>query len=104
MEGKELRVHDFNSLGFLIASIESNIKARKGEAWKVLNDLKKIWRSNMSRGVKLSFFKATVESVLLHGGETWTLIPTLTKSLNGCYTSMLRVAGLECFLAKPHLQ
>ena len=47
----------------------------------------------MSRDVKLSFFKATVESVFLHGGETWTLIPTLvTKSLNGCYTRMLRVA------------
>ena len=52
----------------------------------------------MSRIVKLSFFKATVESVLLHGGETWTLAPTLTKALNGCYT------GLERFLAKPHLQ
>ena len=47
----------------------------------------------MSRDVKLSFFKATVESVFLHGGETWTLTPTLvTKSLNGCYTRMLRVA------------
>ena len=42
----------------------------------------------MSRGVKLSFFKATVEFVLLHGGETWTL----TKSLNCCYTCMLQVA------------
>ena len=104
MEGKELRVQDFNYLGSLIASTENNIKARKGEARKVPNDLKKIWISNMSRGVKRSFFKATVESVLLHGGETWTLTPTLTKSLNGCYTSMLRVVGLECFLAKPHLQ
>ena len=47
----------------------------------------------MSRDVKLSFFKATVESDLLHGGETWTLAPTLViKSLNGCYTRMLRVA------------
>ena len=48
----------------------------------------------MSRDVKLSFFKATVESVLLHGGETTcTLTPTLvSKSLNGFYTRMLRVA------------
>ena len=47
----------------------------------------------MSRDVKLSFFKATVESGFLHGGETWTLTPTLvTKSLNRCYTRMLRVA------------
>ena len=46
----------------------------------------------MSRDVKLSFFKANVESVLLHGGETWTLTPTLTRPLNGCYTRMLWVA------------
>ncbi|CAH3121056.1 unnamed protein product, partial [Porites lobata] len=69
-------------------STENNKKARKGKASKVLNDMK-IWKSNKSRGVKLSFFKATVESVLLHRGETWTLAPTLTKSING---------GLECFL------
>ena len=72
-------------------STENNKKARKGKASKVLNDMK-IWKSNMSRGVKLSFFKATVESVLLHRGETWTLAPTLTKSINGCYTRMLQVA------------
>ena len=51
----------------------------------------------MSRDVKPSFFKATVESVLLHGRSvlsSWTLTPTLvTKSFkNGCYTRMLRVA------------
>ena len=88
VEGKELReVQDFKYFGSLIASTENNIKARKGKAWKVLNDMK-IWKSKMSRGVKLSF----VESVLLHSGETWTLAPTLTKSINGCYTRMLRVA------------
>ena len=38
------------------------------------------------------FFFATVESVLLYGSETWTLTPRLEKSLNGCYTRMLRAA------------
>ena len=33
---------------------------------------------------------ATVESVLLYGCEGWTLTPTLQKSLDGCYTRMLR--------------
>jgi hypothetical protein len=44
----------------------------------------------MSCEVKLSFFTATVESVLLYGCEAWTLTPVLERSLNGCYTRMLR--------------
>ena len=31
-----------------------------------------------------------VESFLLYGSECWTLKPTLQKSLDGCYTRMLR--------------
>ena len=38
------------------------------------------------------FFKATVESVLLYGAETWTLTKTLQKGLDGCYTRLLRHA------------
>ena len=38
------------------------------------------------------YFFATVESVLLYGSEAWTLTPALEKSLNGCYTRMLRAA------------
>ena len=50
-----------------------------------------VWSSNMSGDVKISFFQATVESILLYGCECWTLIPTLQKSLDGCYTRMLRM-------------
>ena len=46
----------------------------------------------MRRHVKLNFFLATVESVLLYGSETWTMTPVLEKSLNGTYTRMLRAA------------
>ena len=45
----------------------------------------------MSGDVKISFFQATVESILLYGCECWTLTPTLQKSLDGCYTRMLRM-------------
>ena len=61
----------------------------KQKAWKALNDMRKIWRSNMPREVKLPFFLATVVSVL-YGCEASTLTPSLEKSLNGCYTGMLR--------------
>ena len=49
-----------------------------------------VWNSNLPRQIKLSFFYATVESVLLYGSECWTLKPALQKSLDGCYTRMLR--------------
>ena len=49
-----------------------------------------VWNSNLPRQIKLSFFYATVESVPLYGSECWTLKPTLEKSLDGCYTRMLR--------------
>ena len=49
-----------------------------------------VWNSNLPRQIKLSFFYATVESVLLYGSECWTLKATLQKSLDGCYTRMLR--------------
>ena len=39
----------------------------------------------------MSFFQATVESVPLYGCEPWALKPTLQKSLDGCFTRMLRV-------------
>lgn len=51
-----------------------------------------VWKSNLPRHIKISFFSATVESVLLHGCECWTLTPSLQKSLDGCDTKMLRVA------------
>ena len=52
--------------------------------------MKSVWNSNLSRDIKVSFFQATVESVLLYGCESWTLKETLRKSLDGCYTRMLR--------------
>ena len=90
--GEELeKVKDFKYLGSYIMSTAQDIKVRKAKAWKALNDMKRIWTSNISRPVKLRFFIATVESVLLYGSETWTLTEALEKSLNGCYTRMLRV-------------
>ena len=44
----------------------------------------------MSRETKVRLCQATVESLLLYGSDTWTMTLALEKSLNGCYTSMLR--------------
>ena len=61
-------------------------------AWQALNKMNVIWNSHVSREAKIRLFRATVETVLLYGCEAWTLNATLEKSLNGCYTRMLRAA------------
>ena len=48
-------------------------------------------KSNLSKSLKLRFFRATVEAVLLYGCNTWTLTKTLANRLDGCYTKLLRV-------------
>ena len=83
-------VKDFKYLGSWVNSTEQDLKVRKALAWRALNGMASVWNSNLPRQTKLSFFYATVESVLLYGSECWTLKPTLQKSLDGCYTRMLR--------------
>ena len=85
-------VDDFKYLGSWMDSTEADIKRRKALAWRALNNMTTIWKSHMSRQVKQNFFLATVESVLLYGCEAWTTTKALEKSLDGCYTRMLRTA------------
>ena len=92
-EGTVLKeVSDFKYLGAWVGSTEQDVKVRKALAWKALNGMTSVWKSNLPRHIKISFFSATVESVLLYGCECWTLTQALQKSLDGCYTRMLRVA------------
>ena len=65
---------------------------RKAQAWRALNGMTKIWKSNMSKDLKIRFFTATIESILLYGYESCTLSNAQEKSLNGTYTRMLRKA------------
>lgn len=83
-------VKDFKYLGSYTASTEKDLKVRKAQAWKALNKLHNIWKSNVHRKIKLKVFCALVESILLYGCESWTLDVKLTKQLDGCYTRMLR--------------
>ena len=91
MDGSSLKkVDDFKYLGSWVRSTEQDIKVRKAMAWKACNKLTKIWKSTLSRHLKLKLFQATVESVLLYGCETWTVTKKISKSMDGCYTRMLR--------------
>lgn len=40
--------------------------------------------------LKQSFFRATVESVLMYGGTAWTLTKTLKSKFDGVYIRILR--------------
>ena len=40
--------------------------------------------------LEIGFFRATVESVLLYGAESWTLTGKMSDRLDGTYTKMPR--------------
>ena len=67
-----------------------DVKVRKSQAGNTLNKMDIIWRSSLKQETKVGNFKVTVEYVLLYGGQAWTLNKKLNKSLDGCYTRMLR--------------
>ena len=86
----EKGTQDFVYLGSWIDTTWQDIKVRKGQAWAALNKMDSIWKSSLSRETKIGIFRATAEYVLLYGSEAWTSNKKVNKSLNGCYTRMLR--------------
>ena len=86
------KVEDFVYLGSWVGSSEHDFTVRKAKAWASCHKMKKIWKFNMCRELKIRLFIATVESILLYGSETWTITKTLSKKIDGCYTRMLRMA------------
>ena len=55
-------------------SSEKDDKIRKAQAWITCHQMRNIWISKLSRKFKIRLIITTVESVLLYGCETWTLI------------------------------
>ena len=50
----------------------------------------RIWRSRLSKNLKIRLFRATVEIVLVFGAATWSLTEQEEKELDGTYTRLLR--------------
>ena len=69
-----------------------DISTRKALAWQAVNKISKIWKSKLSRKLKIQLFRATSETILLYGSATWTLTKADEKKLDGIYTRMLRTA------------
>ncbi len=86
--GKELvRVEVFKYLGRLLAYNNNDARA----VTRILEKARGVWASlsctiraeNASPHVCGIFYKATVQSILLFGNETWNLSPVSLKSLEG---------------------
>ena len=76
-------VDDFLYLGSWINTSGKYISTRIAKAWSVHKKMYTVWKSNLSRQIKISFFKATVETVLLYRCATWTMTKTLEEKLDG---------------------
>ena len=65
------------------------MNTRIGQAWSALSSLEKVWKAAIKNETKLKVFKASVETILLYGSESWTLNVAQSKKLYGSYTKML---------------
>ena len=91
--GKHIKItSNFKYLGSQIPDSFTDFKYRKAQAWDAMNKLDKVWKSRITRKVKIRFFQACVESILLYGSETWTVSAELKARIDGCYTRLLRRA------------
>ena len=90
--GEIAEVADFRYLGSWIMSSNKDFVVRRACAYEAANKLWRVWKSGCSRNTKIRVFKATVESVLLYGAETWTLTEQLTSRICGTYSNLLRKA------------
>ena len=71
MNGSKLQqVQSLKYPGAWIVSTSQDMHVRKEQAWKAINSLQKIWKSNLLRQVKVNVFQTLVEPVLLYGSET----------------------------------
>ena len=82
IDGSNLkRVEDFKYLGAWIDSSATYLKIRKALAWRICHQMRNIFKSTLSRKLKIRLMHTTVESVLLYGCETWTLTKYYSNNL-----------------------
>ena len=90
LDGTPLKLVDkFTNLGSSVSSTEKDIDTQLTKAWKAINRLSIIWKSDLTDKMKRGFFQAAVVLILLYRCTTWTLRKWLEKKLNGNYTRML---------------
>ena len=92
LDGEQIqKVTQFTYLGSN-TNTEKDITIRIAKAWKALDKMTKIWKSDLDTNIKRKFFRAAVEPILLYGSATWTLTKKAEAQIDGAYTRMLRAA------------
>ena len=73
----------FKYLGSYVPDSFTDFINRKEQAWTAMGKLTKVWKSNVSRDIKIRFLNASVISILLYGSETWTVTKRFKKRIDG---------------------
>jgi hypothetical protein len=94
------RVETFRYLGRLIAGDDTNFQAMRSNLKKVRGVwawvLHLLQAENASPRTCGMFYKATMQAVLLYGSETWSLLPSSLKGLEGFHIrAAWRMSGLR---------
>ena len=101
------QVEDFLYLGSWVNTTERDLSVRIAQAWSASNKLETIWKSELSRKLKIQFFRATVESVLRQsctssltfmGSELEMIIPGSNKNSDLTITVPLFKKRLKLYL------
>ena len=83
LNGNSLKLVDkFTYLWSSVSPTEKDINTWLVKAWKAIDRLSVIWKSDLTNKMKCSFFQAVVMSILL--------TKCMEKKLDGNYTKMLR--------------
>ena len=71
----------FTYLGSSVSSTEKDINTWQTKAWKAIDRLSVIKKSDLTVKMKRSFFQAAVMPIVLYGCTTWTLTKRMEKTL-----------------------
>ena len=85
-------VDNFKYIGVHVPNSAYDFDKRKALAWSAINKLDRIWKSDLNKGLKMSLFRACIESILLYNSETWTITQAMKTKIDGLYTKLPRRA------------
>jgi hypothetical protein len=84
------QVSSFVYLGSQVPDSEAAFKERRLKAWAAAAKLRNVANSQAAETLKVSLFKATVESVLLYASETLSVSKTLARKIDAAHSALLR--------------
>ena len=91
LNGDSLKLVDkFTYSGSSVSSTKNDINTRLAKAWKTIDRLTVICKSDLSDKIKCNFFLAVFVLILRHECTTWTLTKHIEKKLDGYCTRMLK--------------